>query len=507
MVLCFILVLLVSCSNEQSLEKNVQPESRVIFDFASITDDDGKIAFSWKTAEQIEYVNVSVIKGSTVLILNERLNSNEYYFKLDDTDTVYHFEFTPYSEGKALKSEECTRFLVSDKTALGLPRLTINTKENVFPSCDYKLPDYGPGSVIINDEYVKAIIELTDKKGDKLYSSIDHLEPEDYFDGAKLKVRGNTSAFEDKKPYKIKLDKKVDLLKDLIGRDDSKYNDKEWVLLKGEGLTLNTTVGKAVGEFVGMEWQPELAFVDLYLNGDYRGVYILMEGVKASESRVAIDDDGFLIERDYYYWNEDAYFTTSNMNNYTFKYPEFESNSEILPWIKDIVEDFENSLNYKDNRFEQYVDARSFAAWILGHDYLATGDSLGCNMYVYKKDSSNHSKMKMGPMWDFDMIYWTDYFSALHETDFFVFKKLFRNYYFRNYYVEIFNKTKDGILDYVLESISKLDLAAIDASRKFEAYRWDADYVSVEDNLKFIEQWFKQRINWMEKKIIKNKQF
>ena len=84
---------------------------------------------------------------------------------------------------------------------------------------------------------------------------------------------------------------------------------------------------------------------------------------------------------------------------------------------------------------------------------------------------------------------------------------MFRNYYFRNYYVEIFNKTKDGILDYVLESISKLDLAAIDASRKFEAYRWDADYVSVEDNLKFVEQWFKQRINWMEKKIIKNKQF
>lgn len=66
------------------------------------------------------------------------------------------------------------------------------------------------------------------------------------------------------------------------------------------------------------------------------------------------------------------------------------------------VNGFKASLNYKDDRYKEYIDEKTFAAWVLGHDYLGTQDAAGRNMYIYKKDSSDDSKMKMGPMWDFD---------------------------------------------------------------------------------------------------------
>lgn len=292
------------------------------------------------------------------------------------------------------------------------------------------------------------------------------------------------------------------MLKDLLGRDDSKHKNKNWNLLKSEAFSLNTIVGKAVGEYVGMEWQPALVLVDLFINGDYRGVYALIESIEDGEGRIDIDDDGFIMERDAYYWSEDAYFVSNGNREFTFKYPGYESNEEIASYIIDQVNGFEASLNYKDDRYKEYIDEKTFAAWVLGHDYLGTLDAAGSNMYIYKKDSSDDSKMKMGPMWDFDSNFqMIDELAGIHNSNYCMYKDLFKNYYFNQAYNELFNDTKEGITEHVVNELNKLDFEGLNSSREMEILRWGGTYSIVSEDVERIEDWFESRVQFLEKKI------
>ena len=69
--------------------------------------------------------------------------------------------------------------------------------------------------------------------------------------------------------------------------------------------------GEAIADAVGMEWTPDYCYVMLYVNGDYRGLYVLSESVSRGTGegeeqwRVNVNKDGYLFECDAYWWNED----------------------------------------------------------------------------------------------------------------------------------------------------------------------------------------------------------
>lgn len=103
------------------------------------------------------------------------------------------------------------------------------------------------------------------------------------FDGEleKIHVRGNTTASLPKKPYKIKLGKKADLLG--MGKN------KHWVLLanwRDVGLMRNKTTYDFSGEFgcshMASEW------VDVVFNGQFVGNYQLCEHIRINETRIDI---------------------------------------------------------------------------------------------------------------------------------------------------------------------------------------------------------------------------
>lgn len=57
---------------------------------------------------------------------------------------------------------------------------------------------------------------------------------------------------------------------------------------------------------------------------------------------VNVSEDGFIIERDTYFWNEDVYFSTDDKwnakLNYTFKYPKnISTNDERYEYIENFV--------------------------------------------------------------------------------------------------------------------------------------------------------------------------
>lgn len=116
----------------------------------------------------------------------------------------------------------------------------------------------------------------------------------------KIRLRGNSSSTGVKKPYKIKLNKKTDLL----FRGISKYKDNDWVLQRVSHRYLaKAFTGLKIGELVGLGWEPKWEYVNVVLNGKYKGDYLLLESVEREKGRVDIDKTGYLIEDDAYWWN------------------------------------------------------------------------------------------------------------------------------------------------------------------------------------------------------------
>ena len=99
-----------------------------------------------------------------------------------------------------------------------------------------------------------------------------------------VKARGNSSFQFNKKSYQIKLQKGEPLL----GMDKA----KRWVLIGNarDRSLLRNKVTLDLAALSGLACTPESESVDLYMNGEYRGTYLLCEKVEVNEGRVDIDD-------------------------------------------------------------------------------------------------------------------------------------------------------------------------------------------------------------------------
>lgn len=252
--------------------------------------------------------------------------------------------------------------------------LYITTIDGEEPTFDIVYPpEGGTGVGISNRTKVMGRMVMTTGT-DTLYDSGEWAEGAS---GMSIKVRGNTSAASAKEqlPYKIKLVKKADLLM----RGSKVYKHKDWVLLRGtwhskvfanQQTCILPLVGTEVSRATGAEWAPEGNFVQVYLNGKYRGIYYLIEAIARGDGRIQVDDSGFIAENDAYWWNaDDAYFKTSRQESsmgWTFKYPDLDDiTDEQRDEIANCIEAFEDSL-YNNRPLDSIADLHSFARWVAG---------------------------------------------------------------------------------------------------------------------------------------------
>ena len=99
-----------------------------------------------------------------------------------------------------------------------------------------------------------------------------------------IRGRGNSTWMADKKPYKVKLSKSTDLFG--MGKN------KHWVLLANryDNSLIRNRMTYWLGNQLGMEFTPQCVPVEMVVNGEYYGSYLLSEQIRVAESRVAIDD-------------------------------------------------------------------------------------------------------------------------------------------------------------------------------------------------------------------------
>lgn len=176
-------------------------------------------------------------------------------------------------------------------------------EEKDFPAINITTLD--EKKILSKDEYVTSVIDVFNCDEKYLLSA----------EGG-VKVRGNSTAEQgDEKPYRIKFNDKHNML----GLNGGK-EFKSWVLLRSywnlapDYMAFNLARGIFNGEY----YSSDCKYVNLYLNGEYAGIYLLAEQNQAAKGRVEVaepkadeapEDIGYFIELDNYADDEHPYFT------------------------------------------------------------------------------------------------------------------------------------------------------------------------------------------------------
>lgn len=267
-----------------------------------------------------------------------------------------------------------------------------------------------------------------------------------------IKGRGNSTWHYPKKPYQIKLSEQADLLE----TGDVKEKEATWILLANyvdESLLRNQITFDLAADFK-LPFIPHCASVDLFYDGEYRGVYLLCEKTEISKGRVSIRDmekaieeanpgikdyaeltaaegsmdsgliyryypdlkapkdirGGYLLELDYgpRAREEASWFCTENQQYVTVKSPEYVPEEGML-YIASLYQQFERAVfaggtdpkTGKDYR--SLCDLNSLAKCFLLMELAKDNDAFFSSTYFYKPEDKD--KLYAGPVWDFDTGY------------------------------------------------------------------------------------------------------
>ena len=384
-----------------------------------------------------------------------------------------------------------------------LPVLYVQTVDSEEPTYEMVYAPAGCMGATSNAEKVPGRLTVYKRiagMDSVLYDSGDY---EEDVSGMTIRVRGNTSASEPKKPYKIKLQKKFDLL---FRENDSIYKDKEWVLLHDDHLLTSTAF--RVSRLVGMPWTPGWGYVNVVINSKYRGIYLLCESVKRNpKCRLDVDKNtGFIFEKDAYWWNEDVYVTSNSAPsyNYTFKYPdEDDITEEQLTYMQGLVNVLEASL--VANNYPEVIDVTSFATWCLVHDITGTKDGGGANRYYSKYDTLPESKIMMPLVWDFDLAERSGNAWSRCHTKFM--NELFTNSNraFVSEFVRVWCQVRETIVN---DMARELD-AFMNSEQGFamqDSYRINNAAYNIQNyfanQIASRKSWIRNRYNWLDKNIL-----
>jgi len=237
-----------------------------------------------------------------------------------------------------------------------------------------------------------------------------------------VKVRGNSTASAAKKPYKIKFGERVRVFGDTAA--------KSWVLLANwyDATFALNAIAFELGKRLGLEFTNKYWFVDVYINGTYKGIYQLTEQVQSHRGRVDLKENkrGWLAEFDFHDPANDernTWFKTAKYDIGTFiKSPELDdtnftknpNDASQLNFVKTDINNLVNKMSeggFPNNGYRDMIDLESWAKYVLiqlvmdNHDFNSKAQSgylLGSN-YCYRIDSSRTSRIKAGPIWDFDL--------------------------------------------------------------------------------------------------------
>lgn len=235
-----------------------------------------------------------------------------------------------------------------------------------------------------------------------------------YYNGSiQIRGRGNTTWIFPKKPYRIKLASKYNLL-------GMPAKEKNWVLLANyaDKTLMRNAVAFEASKFFGFAFTASYRMADVFINGQYEGTYTITDQIEAASDRVNVETQkttdstlpavsgGYFFEVGGTTDSDAVHSVTTRGVDMSVKYPDDDDiNPQQINYIHDYVQEFEDTLFSSDFRnpvsgYQKYVDMKSLVDWYLLSE-LCSNPDIFWSGYMYKHRSD--TRLYWGPIWDFDL--------------------------------------------------------------------------------------------------------
>ncbi|MFH1513157.1 MAG: CotH kinase family protein [Bacillota bacterium] len=271
---------------------------------------------------------------------------------------------------------------------------------------------------------------------------------------------GSNREGDQKRPYQITLNSKVDLL----DTGNPREANKRWVLLADffDSTLLRNRIALDLALELGLKETSHCQPVDLYYDGEYRGRYLLAEKVEVGDGRVEVVDydkilkkwnildktvpgalnqivstnkygntfyatedvwdaeetslGGYLIELDNAFGTqEQAYFTLQNVLTFTIRNPEYAS-AGMVKYISELFEDIYSTvmsggISPKTGAsWNDYFDMDFLLPFFWVNEWSKNDDAWSFSSTYFTLPAQSQ-KIEMGPVWDFDLAFYTRSYS------------------------------------------------------------------------------------------------
>jgi len=415
-----------------------------------------------------------------------------------------------------------------------LPIVLLNTNGQAIPddpkiTIQMQVIDNGPGQ----------INQITD--------------PPNHFDGpVGIELRGSTSNwFSDKKPYAVEIrdDAGEDLAFPLLGMPA----ESDWAFLapfNDKSLIREAFMYGIAGDV--MPWASRSRFVELVLNGDYQGIYLVTERIKRGKDRVDIaklgpeeisGDDltgGYILKMDKTSGSPSEGWVSSyppapgawQTTFWQVDYPKIGNlQTEQKTYIEQWITDFENTMASPDFAdpelgYPKYIDPQSFLDFTLLNELAKNVDAYRLSTYFHKDKDSKDPRLHAGPIWDFNIALgnanyctaenpegWIIDFNQFCPDDgwiiHFWWKKMWEDPAYRTQLKERWATLREGPLSnervfHLLDSLSgQLQEAQTRNFQRWpvlDTWLWPNVFCcgTYEQHLGFLQSWLTLRLQWMD---------
>jgi len=201
---------------------------------------------------------------------------------------------------------------------------------------------------------------------------------------------------------------------------DSEYVGRDWVTFANaaDPSHLRNFAAYYLGSLLSFHWTPQTWFIHLYLDGDYRGVYMLLDEREAIEGRgdLYLHEDPtiseFMIEFDIRTRDSDEEVNTHWVDvrgPWDIRWPNksewmSEVNNAHALYVEDFLTRIDNAILAGDEAtLRSLVDFETFIDYYLVHEFLKNQDTRWSSMFFQIRGQGEERRLYSGPIWDFDL--------------------------------------------------------------------------------------------------------
>ncbi|MBI9071103.1 MAG: CotH kinase family protein [Melioribacteraceae bacterium] len=404
------------------------------------------------------------------------------------------------------------------------------------------------GARIKDEEKINVRMGIIDNGAGKVNYVKDSFN--DYDGKIGIEFRGSTSQSFPKKQYAIEIRSSggEDSTASLLGLP----KEEDWILhapYSDKTLIRNVleyTVSRKLNRYAS-----RTKFCELVLNGEYQGVYVLMEKIKRDKNRVNVSkleeediegDDvtgGYIIKLDKLtgssndgWWS--SFPTISSHDNILFiqyHYPKPENIIEVQKeYIQNYIYQFESSLlkssfNDPEIGYRKYIDVDSFIDHMILIELSKSVDGYRLSTFLFKNKESKGGLLNIGPVWDFNISYGNaDYDDAQYPEGWqynwhggkeygsipFWWSKMLQDDFYKNRLKTRWASLRESTLsdesvEFIIDSL-RTEIGESAITRNFlrwpilDEYVWPNAIwdITYEQEIEYLKYWVKNRLEWMD---------